>query len=569
MAKLTLTDITDPSSQATMAAAINANSVLVEAAVENTLSRDGTSPNEMDALLDMNSHHIINLPAATQNGQAVRYNEFRDAVFGEVPDVSDSITSILNVVTPEMFGSTGTSDDTAVIQEFFDYLSDNDLSHGCLTKWYNTTAEILISSGTNRWHCTGIGKYICGLKRNSTDNFTVLRLDSDNWTISNFGINGQVSVHGTSTHGLSVHDASNWSVKDIYVTDFSSTGILGTTTTPGFVNGLVENCHIDGNNTGSNGISFSGMEYSVQRGNFVENVNTGTPCIGHQLKGGCIGSVIENGQAKNCFIGVGFQNNDGGTLWPMYCTVRNMLITDPNPNASAATTSYGARFAAGRNNTFTDITIDGNVLADFVAFAMSANNEPTQGRNSAKFTAFNTQGTDSYLLSISEPDSLVVVEYFDGANAVPIRINPGALRSTVVVGKRDTTELYAPWLLVEDNVSSSTNRTVLLHDKTTLFLLDDDEVKTIPVTDGATSGMLQIWTNAPDNVFSGWARVSAAPAIASGYSGSDVSIGTGALTAGTGDGVDTDMNYHAREEAILIKNRTGSTKTVGVKFTPF
>lgn len=46
----------------TSAATINNNNTLIEQAVENTLSRDGTGPNEMNANLDMNSNRIINLP---------------------------------------------------------------------------------------------------------------------------------------------------------------------------------------------------------------------------------------------------------------------------------------------------------------------------------------------------------------------------------------------------------------------------------------------------------------------------------------------------------------------------
>ena len=57
MAKLTLTDIT---SGYQTQSAYNANNQLVEDAIENTLSRDGTSPNQMEADLDLNSNDLIN-----------------------------------------------------------------------------------------------------------------------------------------------------------------------------------------------------------------------------------------------------------------------------------------------------------------------------------------------------------------------------------------------------------------------------------------------------------------------------------------------------------------------------
>lgn len=58
MAKLTLTDVTT-GYQST--AAVNANNALIEAALENTVSRDGTTPNSMTGNIDMNGNSILNL----------------------------------------------------------------------------------------------------------------------------------------------------------------------------------------------------------------------------------------------------------------------------------------------------------------------------------------------------------------------------------------------------------------------------------------------------------------------------------------------------------------------------
>jgi hypothetical protein len=68
MAKLTLSDITGGYISSTT---FNANNTLLEAALENTLSRDGTSPNAMSAVLDMNSYAINNLPDAVNNQSPV------------------------------------------------------------------------------------------------------------------------------------------------------------------------------------------------------------------------------------------------------------------------------------------------------------------------------------------------------------------------------------------------------------------------------------------------------------------------------------------------------------------
>jgi len=69
MAKLTLTNL---AGGYLSAAAINANNTLTEAAMENTLSRDGTTPNVMNANIDMNSTgRLVNLVDAVNNQEPV------------------------------------------------------------------------------------------------------------------------------------------------------------------------------------------------------------------------------------------------------------------------------------------------------------------------------------------------------------------------------------------------------------------------------------------------------------------------------------------------------------------
>lgn len=80
MAKLTLSDLTSLSNEASVITTVNNNSDAIETALENTLSRDGTSPNVMNADLDMNSNTITNLPAATTDTEPVRKAEFDTAI---------------------------------------------------------------------------------------------------------------------------------------------------------------------------------------------------------------------------------------------------------------------------------------------------------------------------------------------------------------------------------------------------------------------------------------------------------------------------------------------------------
>jgi hypothetical protein len=65
MSKITLNNVGSLLDATTAATTINDNSAVIVAAMDNTLSRDGTSPNQMGADLDMNSHNILNANSVT------------------------------------------------------------------------------------------------------------------------------------------------------------------------------------------------------------------------------------------------------------------------------------------------------------------------------------------------------------------------------------------------------------------------------------------------------------------------------------------------------------------------
>jgi len=94
MAKLTLTDI---SSGYLSTSTYNANNTLIETALENTLSRDGTSPNTMSANLDMNSNKIVNLTDPTNNQDAAT-KAYVDGVSGGIDTLAE-LTDVTSAAT--------------------------------------------------------------------------------------------------------------------------------------------------------------------------------------------------------------------------------------------------------------------------------------------------------------------------------------------------------------------------------------------------------------------------------------------------------------------------------------
>lgn len=75
MSKLILTDLVNLQNETTAVTQINSNNAATVAAFDNTLSRDGTTPNTMMSNLDMNSYQVLNLPPPTNGASPVRLED--------------------------------------------------------------------------------------------------------------------------------------------------------------------------------------------------------------------------------------------------------------------------------------------------------------------------------------------------------------------------------------------------------------------------------------------------------------------------------------------------------------
>ena len=72
MTKLTLDNLVNLENQTSTVATINNNSASTVTALENTLSRDGTTPNSMGSSLDMNGFRVLNIAAPANPTDLVR-----------------------------------------------------------------------------------------------------------------------------------------------------------------------------------------------------------------------------------------------------------------------------------------------------------------------------------------------------------------------------------------------------------------------------------------------------------------------------------------------------------------
>jgi len=116
MAKLSLTTI---GSRYGSIDALNANFDAIEAAFENTLSRDGALPNNLESNLDMDSNRIINLPVPVGDSDAAT-KAYVDAATGLLNGYVDEIAIVANNITDVVF----VADNYATLTSIADDLND-------------------------------------------------------------------------------------------------------------------------------------------------------------------------------------------------------------------------------------------------------------------------------------------------------------------------------------------------------------------------------------------------------------------------------------------------------------
>ena len=148
MAKLTLNNII---SGFTALFNINANNELIEDAIENTLSRDGTGPNTMQADIDMNGHRVVNVGSPLGSNDLVTVEYLTD----ELSKQSSNVVGNINATTTDVSihsltvgrggGSSAPSTNTAL-----GFHANNALttSAGNTALGYNTLANNVVGSNT-------------------------------------------------------------------------------------------------------------------------------------------------------------------------------------------------------------------------------------------------------------------------------------------------------------------------------------------------------------------------------------------------------------------------------------
>lgn len=236
MAKLTLNDITSGYASST---AINTNNAITETALENTLSRDGTSPNQMEADLDMNSNDILNVENINAQALTIAGTSIVAGSTLSVPDasnvpftqtgtgavLSDVEAKLNEFISVKDFGAVGNgvTDDTAAIQAAIDAGYKVYLPSG--TYKITTPLEIksgLILHGASRT-ATIIAPYNCrAIQIQSSAQRFLLKDFSIDMTNANQDSSGTDGFSTNTRYAFWIDDAYIFNIDNVWIYTSSS-----------------------------------------------------------------------------------------------------------------------------------------------------------------------------------------------------------------------------------------------------------------------------------------------------------------------------------------------------------
>lgn len=196
MSKITLNNVASLIDATTAANTINANSATIQTAMDNTLSRDGTSPNTMQNNFDMNSFQILNLPTpATANSPARLQDVQAGGTITNIP-AGGTTGQVLAKTSNTDYAVNWTSESAELVA------GTNIVLTGTTPTTISTTTTPTFTTVNTATVPTTVDTLVA---RNTTDTLTNKTLTSPILTTPNIGVATATSINGnTITAGTGI-----------------------------------------------------------------------------------------------------------------------------------------------------------------------------------------------------------------------------------------------------------------------------------------------------------------------------------------------------------------------------
>lgn len=219
--KVTFAPISTFTNDTTATTQTNANYVLMQNGLDNTISRDGTQPNQMNANLDMNNNRILNLTApgslneplrladvsAFANGTATFNTMPTGGTAGQVLTKNSSSNYDTSWQSDALFSSSTSGDVPASGGGTVNFLRAD-------ASWQSppspATAPILVTPSGDTSGATDVSNINSALTTASTNGYGLVTLKQGNYYI-NASINMKVNTHlvGNGAYGTNVDTVIN------------------------------------------------------------------------------------------------------------------------------------------------------------------------------------------------------------------------------------------------------------------------------------------------------------------------------------------------------------------------
>ncbi len=191
MSKLGLTDPSDLANEEEFLGTIATNNQAIIDAVDNTLSRDGSTPNEMGSDLDMNSYRILNLPTPV------------DSTEPATKGYADSITALADAAA--LAAAVADAETAQAAAE-----AAADAAEAFVTGYQTTsTTDIIPATGAQSFTVDAGKSFVAG-------DWVLITSDADP---TNVWMHGQVTSYALTTLDVDVTDigdvteSADWSIR--------------------------------------------------------------------------------------------------------------------------------------------------------------------------------------------------------------------------------------------------------------------------------------------------------------------------------------------------------------------
>src|SRR6266852_1351863 len=404
MSKVTLTNLVNLTNQTTAVNAINANNAVLTTAMDNTLSRDGTQPNQMNATLDMNSNRMINLPSATSTTEPVTLSQMTGALVNNgnivtgltgVP-VSAAMQPVVNASTTASaltliggvnataittisvldFGAigNGVADDTAAIQSAINALPT---SGGIVlfpsNKNFKISSVLVIGNGTSTTLSTRQGVILRGTGNPNTpiglpslNGYSLTTGPKLTWAS---GAGSMIAINGP---------LQGWGIQNLLLDGSGVPGVTGITVTSGQF-GDCSNLTIQGCGT----TSIYSTSYPIGGFTGIGNVDS--------LRNNWLNTFILVPAivgAKGIFL----HGDPGGTTDTDYNIFTNTFIR------STGSTNFGVYLGVNDANTFVNLSCSmGTGTGMYFDYTLNSNFPSSTNVYAYEINSFGSTGTPGVL----------------------------------------------------------------------------------------------------------------------------------------------------------------------------